>query len=579
MVAHASFSATPTAQQVRRIIHRRKGIRLRSLRLSTDLRQDLGFDTLDLVDIILELERTFQLTIPDEVPLYTVDDLAHYVTDHRGEAAAAKGLRLNYPNQPGRPRPCFPFRIMETHYQLVVIGSGPGGYTAAIRAAQLGYRVALVEKYPVLGGTCTNVGCIPAKALLDSTEHYAQARHQFAAHGIEVTGLHINFPQLMHRRDEVVRKNNEGLAYLMRKNTIAVISGTAGFVDATTVRVTATDGAESLLRADYFVVATGSKPASLPGVVVDKQRIITSTEALRLPALPRSMVVIGGGVIGVEMASTYARLGTEVTVIEYTDSLIPTMDRELGRTLQKVLTKLGIRLLLGSKVQAATSTGSEATVSILDSSGASQQLTADYCLVAVGRRAYTDGLNLTAAGVEVDARGQVVVNELLQTCVSHIYALGDVVRGAMLAHKAEDEGVFVAEVINGQKPHLKYHLIPNVVYTWPEVASVGSTEEELKAAGTPYRVGKFPFQASGRARASMDTEGFAKVLSSPRYGEILGVHIIGARAADLIAQAVVAMEYEVTDADMGRISYAHPTYAEALKEAYLMASGQGALNL
>jgi dihydrolipoamide dehydrogenase len=376
----------------------------------------------------------------------------------------------------------------------------------------------------------------------------------------------------------VVKKNVEGLNYLMRKNKIQVIIGTASFVDATSVKVVA-EGVETRIQAEYFIIATGSKPATIPGVVLDKQRIISSTEALALPALPKQLVVIGGGVIGVEMASVYARLGTEVTIIEYTDSLIATMDRELGKELGKVLRKLGITVLLSSWVQFATNTGSGTTVAFLDSAGSPQQLSADYCMVAVGRRAYTEGLNLAALGIEVDRAGKVPVNEVLQTSVPNVYAIGDVIRGAMLAHKAEDEGVFVAETINGQKPHIKYHLIPSVVYTWPEVASVGRTEEELKAENVPYRVGKFPFVASGRARAAADTDGFAKVLSSPRYGEVLGVHIIGARAADLIAQAVVALEYEVTDDDMGRISYAHPTYAETMKEAYLIASGRGALNL
>ena len=467
---------------------------------------------------------------------------------------------------------------MNTKFDIVVIGSGPGGYTAAIRAAQLGYQVALVEKYTVLGGTCTNVGCIPAKALLDSTEHYYQATHQFAAHGINAAGVSLDFPQLMQRRAGVVKQNTDGLNYLMRKNKIQVFTGTASFRDASCLHVVSAQ-AEYLLQASKFIIATGSKPATIPGVVLDKERIITSTEALSLAAQPKRLVIIGGGVIGVEMASIYARLGTEVTIIEYTDSLIASMDRELGKALYKVLTKLGIKVLLSSKVQTATNTGIGAQVAFLDGANIAQEITADYCLVAVGRRAYTAQLNLAAVGIAVAANGKIPVNNQLQTSTANIYAIGDVVQGPMLAHKAEDEGVFVAEIINGQKPHLKYSLIPNVVYTWPEVASVGSTEEELKAQGVTYRVGKFPFSASGRARAAMDTEGFTKVLSGSRYGEILGVHIIGARAADLIAQAVVALEYEMTDAEMGHLSYAHPTYAETLKEAFLQASGQGALNI
>jgi dihydrolipoamide dehydrogenase len=468
---------------------------------------------------------------------------------------------------------------MENQYDIIVIGSGPGGYTAAIRASQLGYKVAIIEKYSTLGGTCTNVGCIPAKALLDSTEHYHQAKEQFKTHGIELNnGLSLNFTQFIKRKADVVSSNVSGLGYLMKKNKIDVHVGLGEFVDATHLKVTG-EGKETLLSARYFIVATGSKPSTIPGVVIDKQRIITSTEALSLAEQPKNMVIIGGGVIGVELASVYARIGTEVTIIEYTDSLIPTMDRELGKALFKTLAKLNIKTLLGSKVQSAANLGDKASVKFLDKDGKEQEIISDYCLVAVGRRAYTDGLNLQAAGVETEKNGKVKVNGLLQTNVANIYAIGDVINGPMLAHKAEDEAVFVAEVINGQKPHINYNLIPGVVYTWPEVAAVGATEEELKAKGIEYKSGSFPYSASGRARAAMDTDGFVKVLVSPRYGEVLGVHIIGPRAADVIAQSVVGMEYEVTAEDMYRISYAHPTYSEALKDAYLIAAGQGAINI
>ena len=468
---------------------------------------------------------------------------------------------------------------MENQYDIVFIGSGPGGYTGAIRASQLGYRVAIIEKYGTLGGTCTNVGCIPAKALLDSSEHFHQAKSQFPAHGINITGeLLLDFDQFRKRKDEVVEKNVSGLNYLMKKNKIDIHYGTGSFIDEKNLKITA-EGKTSTVSSNYFVIATGSKPATIPGVVIDKKRIITSTEGLSLSARPKTMVIIGGGVIGVELASVYARIGTEVTIIEYTDSLIATMDRELGKALLKTLGKLKIKVLLSSRVSSASNLGESALIKFADKNGVEQEITAEYCLVAVGRKAYTEGLNLQAVGIATQTNGKVKVNEKLQTSVSSIYAIGDVIDGPMLAHKAEDEGTFVAETINGQIPHIHYNLIPNVVYTWPEVASVGETEEQLKARGIEYRTGSFPYVASARARASMDTDGFVKVIIAPQYGEVLGVHIIGPRAADVIAQSVVGMEYEVTAEDMYRISYAHPTYSEALKDAYLIASGQGAINI
>jgi len=467
---------------------------------------------------------------------------------------------------------------MNYSYDIVVIGSGPGGYVAAIRAAQLGYSVAIIEKYNTLGGTCTNVGCIPTKALLDSSEHFHQGQHQFKAHGITLDKLSLDFSQFIKRKTEVVSQNTAGLIYLMKKNKITVHHGLGSFIDPTHLQVKGEDST-IVIESKYFIIATGSKPSTIPGVEIDKKRIITSTEVLSLQKRPEKLVIIGGGVIGVEIASVYARIGTEVTIVEYTDSLIPTMDRELGKALNKTLAKLGITSLLGCKVQSASNTGDSAEVIYLDKDGKTQTLQADYCVVAVGRRAFTGGLELDKAGITLDRAGKIPVNDQLQTVLPNIYAIGDVIRGAMLAHKAEDEGTFVAETIAGQKPHIKYELIPGVVYTWPEVASVGYTEEQLKEQGKAYQSGKFPYSASARARASMDTDGFVKVLIDPQYGEVLGVHIIGPRAADVIAQAVVAMEYEVTAEDMYRISYAHPTYAEALKDAYLIASGQGAINI
>lgn len=467
---------------------------------------------------------------------------------------------------------------METYFDITVIGGGPGGYVAAIRAAQLGYKVALIEKYATLGGTCTNVGCIPSKALLDSTEHFYNAGQHFQAHGIDIDSIKLNFPQLMARKNHVVKQNTDGLNFLMKKNKITVMRGVASFLSNTQLSVNLMEGTNTILDSKYFIIATGSKPSSLPGIEIDKKRIITSTEALALTELPKSIAIIGGGVIGVEIASIYARMGVSTTIIEYADSLIPVMDKELGKELNKILSKIGIRILLNHKVKSTQNTGQQVRILFDDDRGQAQELETEYCLVAVGRKPYTHGLGLENTGVKLDPKGKVITNDRLQTAISTIYAIGDVVAGPMLAHKAEEEGVFVAETINGQLPNIHYHMIPNVVYTWPEVASVGDTEEELKAKGISYRKGKFPFSASGRARAAMEQDGFVKVLADAKFGDILGVHIIGPRAADLIAQVVVAMEYEITDKALSSISYAHPTYSEALKEAYLMASGKGALN-
>lgn len=464
------------------------------------------------------------------------------------------------------------------NYDIAVIGSGPGGYVAAIRSAQLGYRTVLVEKYDTLGGTCTNVGCIPTKALLDSTHHYSDALKKFEYHGINIGDVKLDFEQMFLRKADVVLKNTEGLEFLMKKNKITRITGTASFVDNSVIKITS-GGAEQQIKANHFIIATGSKPASLPGINIDKERIITSTEALSLKKLPKSMVIIGGGVIGVEMASIFNRLGTKVTILEYADHLISAMDHELGKTLHKILKKDGIDIRLQQSVYKAENTGGKAVVNFRDQNGTEDMLEAEYVLVAVGRKPYTEGLGLENTEVKLNERGFIITGENLQTTAPGIYAIGDVVGGAMLAHKAEEEGVLVAEVINGQKPHIHYNRIPSVVYTWPEVASVGATEEELQKNNIAYQAGKFPFSASARARASMDTEGFAKVLVDPKYGEILGVHIIGPRAADSIAQAVVALEYEVTAKDMFSISYAHPTYTETLKEAYMLAYGQPAINI
>lgn len=467
---------------------------------------------------------------------------------------------------------------MET-FDITVIGSGPGGYVAAIRSAQLGYKTAIIEKYNTLGGTCTNVGCIPTKALLDSTHHYADALSSFAAHGIEYSDLRLNVEQLFKRKSEVVTKNTQGLDFLMRKNKITVFHGSGSFVNNETLKIVHDDQTETVINSDKFIIATGSKPSTIPGITIDKQRIITSTEALELKEKPESIVIIGGGVIGVEMASIFNRIGTKVTILEYVDNLIATMDSELGKALSKILTKEGVEIKLQQAVYKAENLGNTAKVYFKNKKGEEQDLTTDYILVAIGRKPYVAGLGLENTTVELNSNGTVKVNELLQTTAPNIYAIGDVVGGAMLAHKAEEEAVFVVERINGQKPHINYDRIPSVVYTWPEVASVGATEEQLKKQGVEYNIGKFPFAVNARARAGMETEGFVKVLSDPKYGELLGVHIIGARAADLIAQAVVGLEYEVTANDMATMSYAHPTYSEVMKEAYTIASGKPSLNI
>lgn len=464
------------------------------------------------------------------------------------------------------------------HYDIAVIGSGPGGYVAAIRSAQLGYKTVIIEKYDTLGGTCTNVGCIPTKALLDSTHHYAEAQHQFKEHGIKLDTIELDFSQMYRRKADVVSKNTGGLDFLMSKNKITRLKGTASFVNNSTIKIVSESDIKEI-TAQHYIIATGSKPSSISGVEIDKKRIITSTEALSLQKKPESMVIIGGGVIGVEMASIFNRIGTKVTILEYADHLISTMDHELGKSLQKILKKEGIDIRLNQAVYKTGNTGSAAKVFFKDKTGTEGELEADYVLVAVGRSPYVKGLGLENTEIQMDEKGFIKVNENNQTSVPTIYAIGDVIGGSMLAHKAEEEGVFVAETINGQKRHIHYNRIPSVVYTWPEVASVGYTEEYLIQNNIAYKVGKFPFSASARARASMDMEGFAKVLVDPKYGEVLGVHIIGARAADLIAQGVIAQEYEVTAEDMFRISYAHPTYSETLKEAYLTASGQGAINI
>jgi len=464
-------------------------------------------------------------------------------------------------------------------FDVLIIGSGPGGYVAAIRAAQLGLSTAIVEKYSVMGGTCLNVGCIPSKALLDSSEHYYNAVHHFEEHGIVGAKPKVDLSKMIARKSGVVEKMNAGIQYLMKKNKITTFHGKGAFVDSKTVEITKDDGSKERIQGNNIIIATGSKPSTLPFIQIDKERIITSTEALKMKEIPKHLMVIGAGVIGAELGSVYARLGSKVSFIEYADSMIPTMDKTMGKELQKSIAKLGAEFYLSHQVVGVQNKGKEVVVQAKDSKGATVEIKGDYCLVCIGRRPYTEGLNLEAAGIKTDERGRIPVDEhRLETSVKGIYAIGDVVRGAMLAHKAEEEGVFVAEVIAGQKPHINYQLIPGVVYTWPEVASVGRTEQELKQAGMAYKEGSFPFKALGRAVASMDVDGLVKVLADAQTDEILGVHIIGARAADMIAEAVVAMEYRASAEDVARMSHAHPTYTEAMKEACLAATAKRALH-
>ncbi|MGB0185386.1 MAG: dihydrolipoyl dehydrogenase [Flavobacteriaceae bacterium] len=463
-------------------------------------------------------------------------------------------------------------------YDVAVIGSGPGGYVAAIRCAQLGMNVAIIEKYATMGGTCLNVGCIPSKALLDSSHHYEDAVKHFDTHGIELPGeVKVNLEKMMARKQSVVDQTTVGIEFLMKKNNIEVYQGVGAFKDATHINITGTETQE--IEAKHTIIATGSKPSTLPFAAVDKERIITSTEALKLKEIPKHLIIIGGGVIGLELGQVYKRLGADVTVIEYMDRIIPTMDKGLSKELNKVLKKQKFKINTAHKVTSVQRDGDTVTVTAENKKGETVTFEGDYCLVSVGRSPYTAGLNLEAAGVQLNDRGQVLVNEHLQTSTSNIYAIGDVVRGAMLAHKAEEEGVFVAETIAGQKPHINYNLIPGVVYTWPEVASVGKTEEQLTNEGVAYKTGQFPMRALGRSRASMDLDGFVKVIADQATDEILGVHMIGARCADLIAEAVVAMEFRASAEDVSRMSHAHPTFTEAIKEAALAATDDRALHV
>jgi dihydrolipoamide dehydrogenase len=464
-------------------------------------------------------------------------------------------------------------------FDVVIIGSGPGGYVAAIRCAQLGLKTAIIEKFSVLGGTCLNVGCIPSKALLASSHNYSEVAH-FADHGIEVSGeVKVNLEKMIARKQAIVDQTSGGVKYLMDKNKVTVLEGLGSFVDATHVAVAKADGTSETVEAKNIIIATGSKPSSLPFIKIDKERIITSTGALKLKEVPKHLIIIGGGVIGIELGQVYLRLGAQVSVVEYMDRIIPGMDSSLSKELTKVLKKQGMKFYVSHKVKSVERNGEAVTVQAENKKGETITLEGDYSLVSVGRSPYTNGLNADKAGVKISDKGQVEVNDHLQTSISNIYAIGDVVRGAMLAHKAEEEGTMVAEILAGQKPHINYNLIPGVVYTWPEVAAVGQTEEQLKASGVEFKSGSFPFKALGRARASGDLDGFVKILADAKTDEVLGVHMIGARCADLIAEAVVAMEFRASAEDISRMSHAHPTFAEAIKEAALAATDNRPLHV
>jgi dihydrolipoamide dehydrogenase len=464
---------------------------------------------------------------------------------------------------------------MADTYDVIVIGGGPGGYVAAIRAAQLGLRTACIDKRGTPGGTCLNIGCIPSKAMLQSSEKFAEAQHALAAHGVKVSGVALDLPTLMARKDKVVGENTRGVEFLFKKNKVEYIKGAARFTAPGKLAVTPINGGQAQeLTAKSIIIATGSDIVPLPGVDIDEKTVVSSTGALTLPAVPKRLVVVGGGYIGLEMGSVWRRLGSEVTVVEFLDRITPGMDGELSRNLQRVLTKQGFAFRLGTKVVAAKRGADGVALTLEPAQGGNrEELKADVVLVAIGRRPYTEGLGLEAAGVAIDNKGRIKVDGDFATNVKGIYAIGDVIAGAMLAHKASEEGVVLAEMLAGQRGHVNYEAIPAVIYTWPEVASVGRTEEELKTAGVAYKTGKFPFSANARARANADTEGFVKILADAKSDRVLGVHIIGPDAGTMIAEAALAMEYGASAEDIARTTHAHPTLNEAVKEAALAVAG------
>jgi dihydrolipoamide dehydrogenase len=462
--------------------------------------------------------------------------------------------------------------MSEQAFDVIIIGAGPGGYTMAIRCAQLGMSVACIEKDPGLGGTCTNVGCIPSKALLHSSELYHEATHGFTQHGIKVGKIDIDLPAMMAQKQSVVSSSNKGIEFLFKKNKVTWLKGEGSLLGGGKVAVKGENA--GTYSAKHIVIATGSEVMPLKGIAIDEKQVVSSTGALKLGAVPKTMVVIGGGVIGLELGSVWSRLGAEVTVVEFLDRILPTNDGEVSKQMQRILTKQGMKFKLGTKVTSAKAVKGGVTLTMEPAAGgASEEVTADIVLVSIGRRPYTAGLGLEAAGVQLDERGRVKTDGHFNTTAKGVYAIGDAIIGAMLAHKAEEEGVVLAEMLAGQKPHINYDAIPGVVYTWPEVASVGKTEEELKAAGVAYKVGKFPFTANARARAMTMTDGFVKILEDEKSKKVIGAHIIGADAGHLIQELVMALEFGASAEDIYRTVHAHPALTEAVKEAALAVDG------
>jgi dihydrolipoamide dehydrogenase len=464
---------------------------------------------------------------------------------------------------------------MSDPYDVIIVGGGPGGYVGAIRAAQLGLKVACVEKRGSLGGACLNVGCIPSKALLQSSHHYEAAAHEFAAHGVKTGKVSLDLKTMMGRKDKVVDDLTKGIEFLFKKNKIDYILGAGNITAADTVEVTPTKGKKQVLKTKNIIIATGSDVAPLPGVKIDEKQIVSSTGALALGKVPKSMIVVGGGVIGLELGSVWRRLGAVVTVVEFLDSILPGMDGEVVKQMTRTLKKQGMKFKLKAKVASAKASKGGVSLSVEPrGGGAAETIKADVVLVAIGRRPYSDGLGLDKVGVAMDKRGFITVDHNLRTNVAGIYAIGDVIGGAMLAHKAEEEGVAVAEHLAGQFGHVNYDVIPGVVYTWPEVATLGKTEEALKEEGIDYKAGKFPFSANSRARANADSEGFVKILADAKTDKVLGVHIVGPAAGDLIAEAVSVMEFGGSAEDIARTCHAHPCLSEAVKEAALALDGR-----
>ena len=455
-----------------------------------------------------------------------------------------------------------------------ILGAGPGGYVAAIRAAQLGINTAVVEKENTLGGTCLNVGCIPSKALLYASEKFAEAKHGLKDLGVETGDVKLNLSTLLAHKENTVKKLTSGVEYLFKKNKVTWLKGLGALAGESRVTVTGADGKTQTVRAKNIVIATGSSPSSLPGVALDGKTVLTSTEALSFTEVPKELVVIGAGVIGLEMGSVWSRLGSKVTLLEYAPQILNGFDTELAQAAQRVFAKQGLTFVLNAKVSGVTVKGKKATVTYTDKSGAEQSLPADKVLVATGRRPHTGGLEAEKAGLKLDTQGRIEVDEHFRTNQPGVYAIGDVIRGPMLAHKAEDEGVAVAEIIHKGHGHVDYHAIPGIVYTWPEVACVGQTEEQLKAAGVAYNKGKFPFMANGRALSMKETDGFVKVLSHKETDKILGVHALGPAVGDLMAEATLAMSFDATAEDLFLTCHAHPTLSEVLKEAAMATGGR-----